>query len=233
VPYNLTRHPFPRAERRLILGARTVLATAGSGGAQRDVYLRLRLVEQQPGELAGFLAPGGTDHVRVVVGAPDGGPVPVDDAGVVVAEGIARTETVVAHSVEEGWIDLDVLVHGAPGAETGIIGAWAARAPLGSPAVMVGPKGSVVLSGAPREAVLAADDSALPAVRRTLATLDPAVTGHLLLETRFDVGALGIVPPAGVRLSILTPDLQAPSAALAAALGGLPSASCSRAASSR
>ena len=215
MPYSLTRHPFPPAVRRLSLGARTVLAAAG-----HDAYVRVRLVETMPGELAGFVAPGGGDHVRVVVGTADGGAVAIDEAGAPVGE--SRTETVVDHSVEEGWIDLDVLVHGSSGAEAGVIGRWAAQAPLGSPAVMMGPKGSVVLSGAPGEVVLAGDDSALPAVRRYLGMLGPSITGYLLLETRFDLSALGIEPAPGLRVSILEPGSAVPSAALAAALQALP-----------
>ncbi len=198
MPYHLTRHPFPPAARRLALGARTVLATAES-----DSFMRVRLVEQQPAELVGFIAPGGGDHVRIEV-----------------VDGLDRTETVVAHSVEEGWIDLDILVHGRE--RSGVIGPWAAEAPLGAPAIMHGPKGSVVLTGAPGEVVLAGDDSALPAVRRYLRMLGPSITGHLLLETGFDLSALGITPPAGLRVSILTTDPQRPSAALADALAALP-----------
>ncbi len=221
MPYTLTRLPFPPAVRHLVLEARAVLATA-----RDDSYVRLRLVEAQPDELAGFIAPGGGDHVRVVVGSPEGGTVALHDDGQPIGE--ARTETVVDHSFDEGWIDLDVLVHGAPGSELGVIGAWAARAPLGSPAVMMGPKGSVVLSGAPGEVVLAGDDSALPAVRRYLRMLGPSITGHLLLETRFDLAALGIEPPAGVRVSILPPDAD-PSADAGALQGNVPSAALVRA----
>jgi NADPH-dependent ferric siderophore reductase len=200
VPYDLTRHPFPPATRRLTLAARRVLAAVGA-----DSFVRVRLAEAEPGQLAGFVAPGGGDHVRVEV-----------------VEGADRTETIVAHSVEEGWIDLDILVHEGGGAAVGVIGPWAAGAPLGSPAVMHGPKGSVVLTGAPGEVVLAGDDSALPAVRRYLGMLGPSITGHLLLETVFDPAALGIVPPPGLRVSILRADPSAPSAALAEALGALP-----------
>nr|WP_243739082.1 siderophore-interacting protein [Microcella frigidaquae] len=182
----------------MALGARTVLAAAGE---QR--FVRVRLVEAEPGELSGFIAPGGGDHVRVEV-----------------VDGADRTETIVAHSVEEGWVDLDVLVHG--GARPGVIGPWAAEAPIGSPAVMRGPKGSVVLTGTPGEVVLAGDDSALPAIRRYLRMLGPSITGHLLLETGFDPAALGLVMPRGLRVSILAPDPQAPSAALAAALAAVP-----------
>jgi len=213
VPYSLARLPFPPAVRQLRLAARTVLATAGD-----ESFIRVRLAEARPGELVGFVAPGGGDHVRVVVDR-DGGEVPLGPTGEPLSE--SRTETVVEHSVDEGWIDLDVLVHGPRGSELGVIGAWAARAPLGSPAVMMGPKGSVVLSGAPGEVVLAGDDSALPAIRRYLRMLGPSIKGHLLLETRFDLGALGIEPPAGLRVSILAPD-STPSAALAAALRELP-----------
>ena len=215
MPYSLARHPFPPAERRVVLGERTVLARVGT-----DAYVRLRLIEAKPGELAGFVAPGGGDHVTVAVGSAEGGDVALDHVDSTRAE--FRTETVVDHSVDEGWIDVDVLVHGEPGAEFGVIGAWAARAPLGSPAVMRGPKGSVVLSGAPGEVVLAGDDSALPAVRRYLRMLGPSITGYLLLETRFDLAALGIEVPAGLRVSILSPDPQWPSAALAEALAALP-----------
>lgn len=215
MPYELPRYPFPPALRHLRMAERTVLTAVGD-----DAYVRLRLVEAQPGELVGFAAPGGGDHVRVVVGTLDGGPVLLDGEGVAIGE--ARTETVVDYSVEEGWIDLDVLVHGEPGAELGVIGAWAARAPLASPAVMTGPRGSVVVEGTPGEVVIAGDDSALPAVRRYLRMLGPSITGHLLLETRFDLTALGIEPPAGLRVSILTPDAERPSAELAEALASLP-----------
>lgn len=200
MPYDLTRHPFPPATRRLTLAARRVLAAVGA-----DSFVRVRLAEAEPGQLARFVAPGGGDHVRVEV-----------------VEGADRTETIVAHSVEEGWIDLDILVHEGGGAAVGVIGPWAAGAPLGSPAVMHGPKGSVVLTGSPGEVVLAGDDSALPAVRRYLGMLGPSITGHLLLETVFDPAALGIVPPPGLRVSILRADPSAPSAALAEALGALP-----------
>jgi len=79
-----------------------------------------------------------------------------------------------------------------------------------------------VLTGTPGEVVLAGDDSALPAVRRYLGMLGPTITGHLLLETVFDPAALGLVPPPGLRVSILRPDPSEPSAALAAALAALP-----------
>ena len=209
--YTLTRYPFPPAVRHVRLGARASLAPG---------YLRLRLIEAMPGELAGFVAPGGGDHVRVVVGSSDGGAVEFDHDGNPVGE--SRTETVVDHDVEQGWLDLDVLVHGEPDAERGIIGAWAARAPIGSPAIVMGPKGSVVLAGEPGHVVLAGDDSALPAVRRYLAMLGPGITGDLLLETRHDVGALGLEPAQGMRMSILPPDADRPSAALVAALESLP-----------
>lgn len=211
MPYTLTRHLFPPAVRHLRLSARDTLAPG---------FVRLRLTEAMPGELAGFIAPGGGDHVRVVVGTPDGSAIEIDEDGNPLGE--SRTETVVDHDVERGYLDLDVLVHGVPGAERGIIGAWAARAPLGSPAVVMGPKGSVVMTGAPGEVLIAGDDSALPAVRRYLRMLGPSITGDLLLETRHDVRALGIEPAAGLRVSILTPDDDRPSAALVAALESLP-----------
>lgn len=186
-----------------------------------DGFVRVRLIESVPGELVGFVAPGAGDHVRVLVGSPDGGAVPAADQGAPF-----RTETVVAHDVDEGWIDLDILEH----AGRGVIGPWAARAPLGSPALVAGPKGSVVMTGRPAQWILAGDDSAVPALRRYLALLQGHGEGMLVLETDADLtpsdlAALeleGLDAHGVVAASIHRSAPDAPGAALVAALEALP-----------
>ena len=130
-------------------------------------------VQAGPRALDGYRAPGAGDHGRVYVGREgDGWAVPVDQFGVPTGE--FRIETVVGYSADEGWIDLDLLVHrNAEGAAVGLIGPWAEAAPIGSPVVVADPKGSVLMRGAPEAWVLAGDDSAVPAVRRYLAALGP------------------------------------------------------------
>ncbi len=184
-------------------------------------FVRVRLTEELPGELVGFVAPGAGDHVRVLVGSPDGGDVPVADQGAPF-----RTETVVAHDAEAGWIDLDILEHG----DRGVIGPWAARAPMGSPALVAGPKGSVVMTGRPAQWVLAGDDSAIPALRRYLALLRGHGEGMLVLESAAGLGSSelaawgleGLDGRGEVAASIHRPLPDAPGAALVAALEALP-----------
>jgi len=210
--YTLARHPYPPAVRSMRLAERSTLA----GG-----FVRVRLVEAVPGELAGFVAPGAGDHVRVLVGSADGGAVTTVEQGAPY-----RTETVVAHDAAAGWIDLDILDHDGHG----VIGPWATHAPLGSPALVAGPKGSVVITGRPEQWVIAGDDSAIPAMRRYLALLHGRGEGMLVLETAADLGpkeltALGLdgLEARGrVEVSIHRPQSGAPGAALVTALETLP-----------
>lgn len=216
MPFTLTRHPFPPRLRRVRLAARTELVPRGSDGAG---FVRIRL--QSDGPLDGFTSPGAGDHLRVFVPeAPEWESVAVDESGHPTAP--SRTETIVAFDAEAGWVDLDILVHAADETgDAGLIGPWAAHAPLGSPAVLADPKGSVVLTGIPAAFVLAGDDSAIPALRRYLGMLGAGTPGLVLLETAFDPAALGVEVGAGVELRVLAPDPARPSAALAAELGAL------------
>ncbi|KQV26303.1 MULTISPECIES: siderophore-interacting protein [unclassified Microcella] len=216
MPFTLTRHPFPPRRRQVRLAARTDLVPRAADGAG---FIRIRLQSGVP--LDGFTSPGAGDHLRVFVPeAPEWASVAVDDAGHPTAP--SRTETIVAFDAEAGWVDLDILVHAADETgDAGLIGPWAARAPLGSPAMLADPKGSVVLGGAPVAFVLAGDDSAIPALRRYLGMFGAGTPGLVLLETAFDPAALGVAVGPGVELRVLAPDPARPSAALAAELAAL------------
>jgi NADPH-dependent ferric siderophore reductase len=207
VPFDLTRHPFAPRFRQVRLSSRTELVPG---------FVRVRL--QSEGPLDGLTSPGAGDHLRVFT-APHSwlDPVPVDETGEPLPP--SRTETIVALDADAGWVDLDILIHPADAsADAGIIGPWAATAPIGSPAIIADPKGSVVLSGRPAAFVMAADDSAIPAARRYLSLLGDKCPGVVLLETSFDPHALGLRVGAGVELRVLAPDSARPSAALADAL---------------
>lgn len=228
MPVSLYREKYPEAFRSLRLAARRELAPD---------FWRVRLSVPDGADpsrvLARYRAPGAGDHGRVYVGrAADDWVVPVDEAGTPTSA--MRVETVVAHSVEEGWIDLDLLVHrDADGRPAGLIGPWVVDAPPGSPAIVADPKGSVLMRGAPEAWVLAGDDTAVPAIRRYLAALSSGDAdaaegraasgsrGLMLLETRYALEALELDVPAGVEVRILEPR-DAPSAALAGALEALP-----------
>ena len=209
MPATLHREKYPAAYRSVRLESRRELAPG---------LLRLRLQTEAPDGLAGFHAPGAGDHTRVFVGTPDGAwSVPLDQEGLPVGD--FRVETVVDHSTPRGWIDIDVLVHrDSAGAPVGLIGPWAEGAPLGSPAVVADPKGSVIMTGRPREWLLAGDDSAIPAIRRYLALLAGSGSGTVLLETLHDPEALELEVPGDVELSILAPEAERPSGALVDAI---------------
>lgn len=217
MPFTLARHPAVVVPRRVSLAERTELAPG---------FVRLRLVESSTGELVGFHAPGSGDHFRMVVALdPQGRPA-----------GASSTYTAVAWQVETEprWVDLDVVLHDDHGAAAGEpaagssaepragVARWAASAPIGAPAVIAGPKGSVLMTGRPERVLLAGDDTAVPALRRYLGMLGAGTRGDLLLETRHDPRALGLEVPAGVELSILPPVPHQPGAAIAAALTDRP-----------
>jgi len=197
MPFTLTRHPFPPRLRHVRLASRTELVPRTSDGAG---FVRIRLQSEAP--LDGFTSPGAGDHLRVFVPeAPEWAGVAVDEGGHPTAP--SRTETIVAFDADAGWVDLDILVHAADETgDAGLIGPWAARAPLGSPAVLADPKGSVVLTGRPAAFVLAGDDSAIPALRRYLGMLGAGTPGLVLLETAFDPAALGVAVGAGSSCAI-------------------------------
>jgi NADPH-dependent ferric siderophore reductase len=212
VPFDLTRHLFDPRFREVRLAARTELVPG---------FTRVRL--QSDGPLDGLTSPGAGDHLRVFTTPQSGmAPVQLDEGSEPTPP--SRTETIVALDADAGWVDLDILTHPADANDdAGIIGPWAATAPIGSPAIIADPKGSVVLTGRPSAFVLAGDDSAIPALRRYLSLLGDECPGVVLLETAFDPVALGIAVSPHVELRVLAPEPARPSAALAEELTALAS----------
>lgn len=223
MPVSLYRDKYPEAFRALRLASRREIAPDFWRVRLAEVDASLTVegtalgstVRAGRGVLEGYRAPGAGDHGRVFVGrADDDWRVPVDELGVPTGE--FRIETVVDYSVDEGWIELDLLVHrNAEGAAAGLIGPWAEAAPIGSPVVVADPKGSVLMRGAPEAWVLAGDDSAVPAVRRYLAALGPvgldAAGGMRAAAVAADAGAspsAGAAVGAGARSGLLLLETQ-------------------------
>jgi len=216
--FTLARHPYELVDRSVQLAERTEIAPG---------FLRLRLTERVGDALVGFRAPGPGDHCRVIVqGLDPDGRVPVDAEGRALVA--SSTYTIVDEQLEHAprWIDIDVVLHDdadhSPTAFRAGVARWAATAPLGAPAVITGPKGSVIMTGRPERVLLAGDDTAVPALRRYLGMLGPDTLGDLLLETHHDPAALGLEVPTGIELSILSPVPHDPSAPIVAALTDRP-----------
>src|SRR5690606_25274289 len=69
-------------------------------------------------------------------------------------------------NVDEGWIEIDFVLHG-----DGPASGWAAKAEIGSKLVIGGPRGSMVVPAAFDWYLLAGDETALPALGRRIEEL--------------------------------------------------------------
>lgn len=147
-------------------------------------YVRLRLTGP---ELRGFDSPGADDHVRMFF--PESAASTPEE----VRAAPSREYTPVAWDAEEGWLDLDFALHGE-----GIGSRWAETAPIGAPAAIGGPRGSLVLTGRPDAWLLAGDETAVPAIRRFAASMDAEAVGRIAIEVRDAAHDLPIAAPPGV-----------------------------------
>lgn len=143
--------------------------------------------------LEGFTAPAPSDHVKMFFPDSDGRlatPTVVDDRPVPPETGtvLARDYTPLRFRADAGELDVDFVLHG----DDGPASAWAARAEAGSPLAFAGPRGSHLPPDGVRDAVVVADETALPAARRWIqhyvpevsvtglfCVADPGVTGYL------------------------------------------------------
>ncbi|UVY84440.1 siderophore-interacting protein [Brachybacterium sp. NBEC-018] len=133
-------------------------------------------------DLAGFTAPGFDDHVKLIFapGADLAAALPRQ-----LADGIEWTDaperecrdyTPRALDLDEGWMDLDVVLHGDGPAAT-----WAAHAAPGEQVALVGPKSSMVLPAGTTGVLLVGDETALPAIGRYFDERPLPVPAHALV----------------------------------------------------
>ena len=149
-------------------------------------------------DLAGFSAPGPADHVKVFFPDPDTGELVVPSLGPGGARppepgtSISRDYTPLAFRAEGASgpeLDLDFVLHGLewPASE------WAAGATSGDRLVVAGPRGSALAPVGVSDAVLVADETALPAVSRWLDAFAPEIPVTALLFAA-DAETAGYLP---------------------------------------
>lgn len=148
--YTLTRRGLELKFRFATLAAREWIAPD---------YVRVRL---QGEDLAGFDSPGSDDHMRLFF--PAGRAETVEE----MREAPSREYTPLAWG--DDWLDVEFAVHG----DEGVAAPWAAKAPIGSEIGVGGPRGSMIVEGAPEGWFLAGDETAIPAIKRFSALIGEA-----------------------------------------------------------
>jgi NADPH-dependent ferric siderophore reductase len=113
-------------------------------------FLRIRF---QGEALAQFASASFDDHVKFIFNGPDG-------------EQVRRDFTPLDYDAEARELSLEFALH-----EHGAASDWARSAAVGQPAIIAGPRGSMIIPEDVDWHVLAGDRSALPAIRRRLAEL--------------------------------------------------------------
>ncbi|KQR39297.1 siderophore-interacting protein [Microbacterium sp. Leaf159] len=161
-----TKSGFSIERRGLDLRFRTVTLSAREWLAPDFVRVRLT-----GGDLEGFDSPGSDDHMRLFF--PTGPVSSIEE----MRAAPSREYTPLAWGAD--WLDVEFAVHG----DAGIAAPWAATAPLGSSIGVGGPRGSMVLTGAPGSWLLVGDETAIPAIRRFAALVPMDVDARIVIET--------------------------------------------------
>ncbi|MEN3261522.1 siderophore-interacting protein [Sodalis endosymbiont of Spalangia cameroni] len=137
--------------------------------------------------LAGFLAPGFDDHVKVFFPDATGElrlPT-VTEQGIVWQDGVrpaARDYTPLDFDAERNRLTMDFYIH--PG---GVASDWASRAQPGDKLALGGPRGSLVVAEDYAFQLYVCDETGLPALKRRLQTVQAADI-HLYLLTDAEIG---------------------------------------------
>ena len=153
---------------------------------ETDAYVRVRL---QGADLVDFMSLGSDDHMRLFF---PGGPVESVEE---LRAAPSREYTPFAWA--EDWLDVEFAIHGAPG-DRGVAAEWAASAQIGATVGVGGPRGSMLIEGAPDAWFLAGDETAVPAIRRFAASMPADATGRILIEVPDAAHELVTAAPEGV-----------------------------------
>ncbi|KKB78280.1 FAD-binding protein [Devosia soli] len=159
----------PRAPQRVRHETKLRLLTVASVTDITPLMRRIRL----KGDMDGFASVGHADHIKAFFFAEGVAPAlpPVGPNGVEFPPGQRpemRDYTPRNWSLEEGWIELDFVLHG-----DGPASSWAAAAAPGKTLVIGGPRGSLVVPTAFDWYLLVGDETALPAIGRRIEELPP------------------------------------------------------------
>ena len=149
--------------------------------AVNDVTPLMRRVTLGGDQLEGFTSLGFDDHIKVffppvggILETPTFGP-----DGLVFANGRPpmRDYTPRRFDAEAKTLDIDFVLHG-----DGPASSWASQVKVGDPALIAGPRGSMVVPDAFDWYLLAGDETALPAIGRRLEELPVGVTALVTIE---------------------------------------------------
>lgn len=158
------------------------------------------------GELERFSASVCTDsYVKLVFLSPGVEyPRPLDVNAVKTTHAAAdwprlRTYTVRDWDAELKELTLDIVVHG----DAGLAGPWAKSVKPGDEVFVVGPGGEYAPDPSADWHLLVGDESALPAICVSLASLPEDAIGHVFLEVDGPSGEVPLAGPAGVTVSWL------------------------------
>lgn len=160
--------------------------------AVSDLTAHLRRVTLTGPDLADFASAGPTDHVKLFLADPATGLVHLpDSSGGVTPEGgrsIRRDMTPRTFRAEgasgEPELDLDVVVHEQADTTPGPLAVWIENVRPGDAVSIAGPRGSKLVPEGFRRAVVAADETALPAAARWLELLDADMDVLVLAEVQ-------------------------------------------------
>ncbi|GAA2178275.1 siderophore-interacting protein [Brooklawnia cerclae] len=151
--FALTRCPLPLQRRRVAVHHVADLTPS---------YRRIRFAGE---ELAGFRTPGADDHIRIFF-PPKGEPLPPAEGEGMPAGLASREFTPAVWDAENGILSIDFALHA-----DGVASGWASSARVGDEVFVGGPRGSLLVEGAPDWWLLAGDLTSLPAIRRHLAAV--------------------------------------------------------------
>ncbi|MHB1063167.1 MAG: siderophore-interacting protein [Georgenia sp.] len=132
-------------------------------------------------ELAGLVADGPTDHVKLFVPDPATGVLHAPTVGL---EGMVRPELppvvrdYTPRAVRPGELDIDFVLHATPGP----VSAWAAAAAVGDAVAVAGPRSSQLAPRGADHLLLGGDESALPVLARWLEMIPAGIPVDVLVE---------------------------------------------------
>lgn len=207
--FTLSRTPLELRRRRVAVSSVTDLTPS---------YRRIGFTGP---DLAGFTSLAADDHLRIFVPAP-GEPLPEATTDGMPAGLQSREYTPVGWDGERS-LTLDFVLHGE-----GVASRWAQAARVGDEVYLGGPRGSLVMAGAPQWWLLAGDLTALPAIRRHLATVAPGTPVDVLLVCDDPADEQELASPGDLTVSWLHSPAGSPPAdpaVLLAALAAVPARS--------
>jgi len=170
------------------------LVTVSSVTALGPRMVRIRVVGE---DLKSLRSVAPEDHVKVFFDKDSEGqpvlPRVQNDRWIDGRSMTSRDYTIRDANPAEGWMDLDFVLH-----EHGIAGRWAGTAQVGDQLALLGPRGSFRVKDVFDWYVLAADETALPALARWVSALRPEAKVFAFIEVQDSADEIPLESPAQI-----------------------------------